>query len=58
MQEPTLLEQLAANWMLVAMVTLYVGAILWAFRPGTRDTHKDIADIPLRNDSLQEREAE
>ena len=28
----------------------YVGTILWAFRPGSRKTHNEIAEIPLRNE--------
>lgn len=46
----SLLRAFADSWVLLAMVIFYVAAILWAFRPGSRKTHADIADIPLRNE--------
>lgn len=48
------LRELADSWVLLAMTLFYVGAIIWAFRPGSRATHDDIANIPLRNDTLNE----
>ena len=48
------LRELADSWVLLAMTLFYVGAIFWAFRPGSRATHDDIANIPLRNDTLNE----
>ncbi len=50
MENTSFLAELADNWMLVAMFTLFVGAILWALRPGTRDVHKETANIPFRNE--------
>ena len=46
------LRELADSWVLLAMCVFYIGAILWAFRPGSRDVHNDIANIPLRNDTV------
>ncbi|THH35862.1 cbb3-type cytochrome c oxidase subunit 3 [Aliishimia ponticola] len=51
------LRELADSWVLIALFVFYVGAIFWAFRPGSRRTHDEIAQIPLRNDTLSEREA-
>lgn len=50
MENTSLLTELADNWMLVVMFTLFVGAILWALRPGARDVHNDTATIPFRNE--------
>ena len=47
-----ILREIADSWVLLAMTTFYVGAILWAFRPGSRATHEDVAGIPLRNETL------
>ena len=44
------LREVADSWVLLAMTTFYIGAIIWAFRPGSRDTDAQIAGIPLRND--------
>jgi len=46
----SLFRAIADSWVLLAMVLFYLGTILWAFRPGSRATHKEIADIPLRNE--------
>jgi cytochrome c oxidase cbb3-type subunit 4 len=48
------LRELADSWVLLAMTLFYLGAILWAFRPGSREVHDDIASIPLRNETLNE----
>jgi cytochrome c oxidase cbb3-type subunit 4 len=50
MENTSLLTQMAENWMLLAMFTLFIGAILWALRPGTRALHRDTANIPFRNE--------
>lgn len=50
MENTSLLSQMAENWMLLAMFTLFVSAILWAFRPGSRAVHEDTASIPFRNE--------
>ena len=52
------LRQLADSWVLLLMTLFYLGTILWAFRPGSRDVHDDIARIPLRNDTLDNSEAD
>ncbi len=52
MESSSFLSEVADNWMLLAMFTLFVGAILWAFRPGSRAVHKETANIPFRNDDF------
>ncbi|MDX8347213.1 cbb3-type cytochrome c oxidase subunit 3 [Cognatiyoonia sp. IB215446] len=50
MENASLLSQMADNWMLLAMFTLFIGAILWAIRPGSRAVHQETAIIPFRNE--------
>lgn len=50
MNTSSFLREVADNWMLVAMFTLFVSAIIWAFRPGSRAVHKETANIPFRNE--------
>ncbi len=54
----TFLRELADSWVLLALVIFYLGAIVWAFRPGSKKTHEDIANIPLRNDTIESKESE
>lgn len=51
------LRQLADSWVLLGMTVFYIAAILWAFRPGSRAVHEDIANIPLRNDTVPDQAA-
>ena len=46
----TILRTFADSWFLLAMALFFLAVIVWAFRPGSRDTHDDIARIPLRDD--------
>lgn len=46
------LRELADSWVLLILTLFFLGTIVWAFRPGSRDTHSDTADIPFRNDTL------
>ncbi|MEL6642960.1 MAG: cbb3-type cytochrome c oxidase subunit 3 [Pseudomonadota bacterium] len=50
MEASSLLRELADNWMLVAMFTLFLGCILWAFRPGSRKAHEESANVPFLHD--------
>ena len=48
METYTFLRQLADSWFLLAMFAFFIGVILWAFRPGSAQTHTDTANIPFR----------
>ena len=52
MNETTLIRELADNWLLVGMFSLFVIAILWAFRPGSRSVHQETSSIPFRNEDF------
>ncbi|MGJ8618618.1 MAG: cbb3-type cytochrome c oxidase subunit 3 [Sulfitobacter sp.] len=49
------MRQFADSWMLLAMTLFFLGVILWAFRPGSRQTHRDTSNIPFRNDTTSPR---
>lgn len=51
----TLLRAFADSWFLIAMFAFFLGVSLWALRPGSRTLHDDLAHIPLRNDTLEDR---
>ncbi|MGB3315813.1 MAG: cbb3-type cytochrome c oxidase subunit 3 [Albidovulum sp.] len=46
----TIARQFADSWALLALFLVFVGVVLWAFRPGSRAVHDDIADIPFRHE--------
>ncbi len=56
----SLLREVAGSWALVMLVVFFVGVVIWAFRPGSRDTYRDTADIPFRHEDkpARNREAE
>lgn len=47
----SLLREFADSWMLIALTLVFVGVVIWAFRPGSRKTHNDVAASIFRNDA-------
>ena len=39
----TLLRQFADSWMLLALVLIFLGVIVWVFRPGARKAQEEAA---------------
>ena len=52
METYTWLRAFADSWFLIAMTAFFLGQILWTFRPGSREKHRNLAALPLRNDWL------
>ena len=50
METYSLLRAFADSWVLLVMFGFFLGVIFWAFRPGSRETHDDAGQIPLRDD--------
>ncbi len=48
----SILRELADSWGLLALTLIFVGVILFTFRPGSAALHRDAAQVPLRNDRL------
>lgn len=45
----SILRHFADSWMLLAMTLFFLGACLWTFRPGARDTHDEAARAIFRD---------
>ena len=52
METYTFLRELADSWVLLALTIFFLGTIVWVFRPGSRDIHKDAGSIPFRYDQI------
>ena len=50
----TWLRAFADSWFLIAMTAFFLGQVLWAFRPGAKESHRSLAELPLRNDRLED----
>ncbi|QDL92702.1 cbb3-type cytochrome c oxidase subunit 3 [Paroceanicella profunda] len=48
----TILRHFADSWFLLLMFGFFLAAVGFAFRPGARKIHDDVASIPLRNDDF------
>ena len=46
----SILREFADSWALLALTLIFLGVVAWAFRPGSRALHKDIANIPFRHE--------
>ena len=51
METYTFLRELADSWVLLAMFVFFGAVVFWAFRPGSRTMHNEIAEIPFRNEA-------
>jgi len=45
------LRHLADSWGLLAMVFVFLGLCLWAFRPGARQHHEDAARMIFKDEN-------
>ncbi|MCA0272020.1 MAG: cbb3-type cytochrome c oxidase subunit 3 [Proteobacteria bacterium] len=46
----SLLREFADSWALLALLLVFLGVVVWAFRPGSRQIHDDAASVPFRNE--------
>ena len=46
----SILQQIRDNFTLVFLFSFFIGVVIWALRPGSASTHKDVANIPFRHD--------
>lgn len=51
METYSLLRQFADSWALLSLFVIFLGVIVWAFRPGSRKLHDDVANSIFRNDT-------
>ena len=51
METYSLLRQFADSWALLALTLVFMGVILWAWRPGSRPLHDDAARSIFRNET-------
>lgn len=50
METYSLLREFADSWTLLALFVFFLGAVFWAFRPGSSAAHKETAGIPFRHE--------
>jgi cytochrome c oxidase cbb3-type subunit 4 len=46
----SLMREFADSWALLALFSIFALIVLWAFRPGSRKIHDDIANTVFRNE--------
>ena len=46
----SLMREFADSWALLFLFVVFVGVVIWVFRPGSKRIHDDIANIPFRNE--------
>ncbi|WP_413868523.1 cbb3-type cytochrome c oxidase subunit 3 [Albidovulum sp.] len=53
----SLLREFADSWALLALFLVFITVVVWAFRPGSRRVHDEIATIPFRHEDKPARDA-
>ncbi len=51
METYSLLRHFADSWALLALTLIFLGVVLWAWRPGSTPLHDDAAKSIFRNDT-------
>lgn len=46
----SLLRQIADSWALLVLFLIFLGVIVFAWRPGSRDLHREAAQVPFRHE--------
>ena len=50
METYSFLLEVADSWMRLFLFTFFLGIVFWVFRPGSKKTYTETADIPFRHD--------
>ena len=58
METYTLMREIADSWVMLAMFSIFIGVVVWAFRPGSRPVHDDIANSIFRHEKKPAAEAD
>ena len=51
MDRYSFLRQLADSWVLLALFLVFIGVVLFVWRPGSRRLHRDAAESIFRNET-------
>jgi len=51
METYSFLREFADSWMLLLLFAIFVGVVIWVFRPGSSDIYHDTAEIPFRHEN-------
>jgi cytochrome c oxidase cbb3-type subunit IV len=54
METYSFLRHMADSWFLLAMTLGFLALCVWAFRPGSRSMHQEVANSIFRNDDRPE----
>ncbi|MFM2349753.1 MAG: hypothetical protein RIR04_719 [Pseudomonadota bacterium] len=50
METYSFLREVADSWALLLLTLFFVGAAVWAFRPGSRAIHEEAANVIFKHD--------
>lgn len=56
MDKYSLLREFADSWALLLLTVIFLGVVAWAWRPGSRKIHDDIANSIFRNEKQPARD--
>jgi len=48
----TFLRELADSWVMLAMLAVFIGIAIFAFRPGTKESYDRLRNLPLQDDDV------
>lgn len=57
METYSFLREFADSWALLALTLIFIGVVIWAFRPGSKPVHDEAAMQIFRNETKPAGEA-
>ena len=48
----TFLRELADSWVMLVMLSIFIGIAIFAFRPGTKESYDRLRNLPLQDDDV------
>jgi cytochrome c oxidase cbb3-type subunit IV len=46
----SIMREFADSWALLSLTLVFLAIIAWAWRPGSRKVHDDVAKVPFRHE--------
>jgi cytochrome c oxidase cbb3-type subunit 4 len=58
METYSLLREIADSWGMLSLLLIFLGVIVWVFRPGSKKIHAETANMIFRNEDKPKDDAD
>jgi len=58
METYSLLREIADSWGMLSLLIIFLGVVVWVFRPGSKEIHSETANVIFRNEDKPKEDAD